>query len=167
MTTRKWGESFLKSGLPLEHFALMSLTSIGWTCEPHWEYRRINREGTKATFEIDLIAYSPGEGPELMLLAERKCHDEARFWFFLPCETEDHLAQREALSAGSNLKADSKLLHSAPYEMVADSDSEQLIGLAPLGVWGVTVSRNGSRKRPGGSRAAGQATCAARDREGR
>jgi hypothetical protein len=45
MSSQKWGESFLKSGLPLEHLTLLALKSIGWTCELHSEYLRVNREG--------------------------------------------------------------------------------------------------------------------------
>jgi len=33
MSGQIWGESFLKSGLPLEHLTLLTLRSIGWTCE--------------------------------------------------------------------------------------------------------------------------------------
>ena len=45
MSGQKWGESFLKSGLPLEHLTLSALKSIGWTCELHSEYLRATREG--------------------------------------------------------------------------------------------------------------------------
>jgi hypothetical protein len=123
MSGQKWGESFLKSGLPLEHLTLLALKSIGWTCELHSEYLRANREGQLKWFEHDVIAYSP-DG-DLELLVECKYHDESRFWFFLPCETEDHLAQYGALSAGENLYVDSAVLHSAPYE-VLESRSPRL-----------------------------------------
>jgi hypothetical protein len=86
MSGQKWGESFLKSGLPLEHLTLLALKSIGWTCELHSEYLRVNREGQLKWFEHDVIVFSP-EG-DLELLIECKYHDENRFWFFLPCETE-------------------------------------------------------------------------------
>jgi hypothetical protein len=80
------------------------------------------------------------------LLIECKYHDERFFWFFLPCETEDHLAQFGALSAGEDLYVDSMVLHSAPYQMLAQPDTRSLLGLAPKCVWGVTVSRDGTRQ---------------------
>jgi len=147
MSGQKWGESFLKSGLPLEHLTLLTLKSIRWTCELHSEYRRANREGELKWFEHDVIAYSPeSENGDLELLVECKYHDESRFWFFLPCETEDHLAQYGALSAGENLSVDSAVLHSAPYEVLASPNAETFLGLAPKCVWGVTVSRDGTRQ---------------------
>jgi len=80
----------------------------------HAEYRRANREGELRWFKHDVIAYSPESGNgDLELLVECKYHDESRFWFCLPCETEDHLAQYGALSAGENLYSDSAVLHSA------------------------------------------------------
>lgn len=59
MSGQKWGESFLKSGLLLEHLTLLALKSIGWTCELHYEYRRLNREGELKWFEHDVVAYRP------------------------------------------------------------------------------------------------------------
>jgi hypothetical protein len=147
MSGQKWGESFLKSGLPLEHLTVIALKSIGWSCELHSEYRRANREGDLKWFEHDVIAYSPTSNDgDLQLLIECKYHDESRFWFFLPCETEDHLAQYGALSAGENLFVDSAVLHSAPYEMLAHPAAETLLALAPRCVWGVTVSQDGTRQ---------------------
>lgn len=147
MPGQKWGESFLKSGLPLEHLTLLALKSIGWTCELHYEYRRANREGQLGWFEHDVIAYSPAsDNGDLELLVECKYHDESRFWFFLPCETEDHLAQYGALSAGANLWIDSAVMHSAPYEMLTEPKAESLLVLAPKSLWGVTVSKDGTRQ---------------------
>lgn len=147
MTSQKWGESFLKSGLPLEHLTLIALKGIGWECELRWEYQRHNRDGILSRFELDLVAYSPdSSGGDLMLLGECKYHDESRFWFFLPCETEDHLSQYEALSADENLYADRSVLHSAPYEFLAEPEAESLLALAPKAVWGVTVSQDGTRQ---------------------
>ncbi len=88
MGNQKWGESFLKSGLPLEHLTLLALKSIGWECELHYEYYRLNREKQIRRFEHDVISYSPwSEKSNIRLLIECKYHDESRFWFFLPCET--------------------------------------------------------------------------------
>ena len=87
MANQKWGESFLKSGLPLEHLTLLALKSISWECELHYEYFRLNREKQQRRFEHDVIAYSPNlENGDLRLLIECKYHDESRFWVFLPCE---------------------------------------------------------------------------------
>jgi len=147
MSGQKWGESFLKSGLPLEHLTLLTLKSIGWDCELHYEYSRPNREGVPKWFEHDVIAYSPHSNTgDMELLVECKYHDDSRFWFFLPCETEDHMSQYGALSAGENLYVDSAVFHSAPYQMLAQPNSETLLPLAPMCVWGVTVSRDGTRQ---------------------
>lgn len=147
MAIQKWGESFLKSGLPLEHLTLLALKSISWECELHYEYFRLNREKQQRRFEHDVIAYSPNlENNDLRLLIECKYHDESRFWVFLPCDTEDHLAQYGALSAGENLNVNSAVIHSAPYECLSNPESESLLSLAPKCVWGVTVSMDGTRQ---------------------
>lgn len=147
MSGQKWGESFLKSGLPLEHLTLLALKSIGWECELHYEYSRPNREGAEAWFEHDVIAYSPhSDTGDVELLIECKYHDDSRFWFFLPCETEDQLSQYGALSASENLYVDSAVFHSAPYEVLPQPSSETFLSLAPMCLWGVTVSRDGTRQ---------------------
>ena len=146
MSRQKWGESFLKSGLPLEHLTLLALRSIGWTCELHYEYERRNRNGEVKWFEHDVIGYSPDSYSGAMnLLIECKYHDERFFWFFLPCETEEHLTQYGALSSGEDLYIDSAVLHSAPYQMLARPDTRFLLELAPKCVWGVTISQDGTR----------------------
>ena len=141
---QKWGESFLKSGLPLEHLTLVTFKTLGWECEPRYEYQR---RGQLTYFEIDLIAYSPSdERGDLLFLVECKYHDEQRFWFFLPCSTVDHQAQYEAMSAGENLESDEHVVHFAPYSPLADPDKESLLTLAPKTTWGVTVSRSGAKE---------------------
>jgi hypothetical protein len=147
MSTKKWGETFLKTGLPLEHLALTTLTGMGWGCEPKYEYERPNRDGRLAWFELDLIAYAPpNTHGDLQLLIECKYHDEQRFWFFLPCTTVDHQAQYEALSAGGDLEADDEVLHYAPYVPLRNRRQHALISLAPRSVWGTNVSRSGARE---------------------
>ena len=59
MSKGKWGESFLKSGLPLEHLTLVTFKSLGWHCRTHIEYSRLNREKEEAWFEFDLEASGP------------------------------------------------------------------------------------------------------------
>lgn len=148
MASRKWGESFLKSGLPLEHLALTSFAALGWSCEPKWEYRRVNRNLELSYFEVDLVAHAPAddEGNHLMLLTECKYHDEQRFWFFLPCSTVDHQAQYGAMSAGQDLESDEEVLHYGPYTPLVHPARHTLAALAPLSVWGVTVSQSGQRE---------------------
>ena len=147
MSAKKWGETFLKTGLPLEHLALTTLTGMGWECEPKYEYERSNRQGRLAWFEVDLIAYAPSDvRGDLQLLIECKYHDEQRFWFFLPCTTVDHQAQDEALSAGGDLEADDEVLHYAPYVPLRKRKQHALISLVPRSVWGTNVSRSGARE---------------------
>lgn len=147
MSAKKWGETFLKTGLPLEHLALTTLTGMGWGCEPKFEYQRSNLEGDLKWFELDLIAYAPSDRRgELCVLIECKYHDEQRFWFFLPCTTADHQAQCEALSAGSDLEADDEVLHYAPYVPLRNRKRRVLISLAPRSVWGTNLSRSGARE---------------------
>ncbi|MEI6430307.1 MAG: hypothetical protein WCO45_18280 [Pseudanabaena sp. ELA607] len=90
MSKGKWGESFLKSGLPLEHLTLATFKSMGWICSPSIEVERPNREGQQTWFELDLEAHSPFENQDttLSFLVECKYHDASRFWFFLPHEPE-------------------------------------------------------------------------------
>lgn len=148
MTSRKWGETFLKSGLPLEHLAVTVLSGLGWRCQPRWEYLRHNREGDLRYFEIDLAASADSEASpdELVLLTECKYHDEQRFWFFLPCSTEDHKAQYGAMSAGQDPEADEEVLHFGPYDPLKEPKAHTLIDLAPQSVWGVTLSESGERQ---------------------
>jgi len=147
MSKKNWGETFLKTGLPLEHLALSTLVEAAWVCMPKYEYERENREGKLAWFEVDLVAKTPDSSRgNLNLLIECKYHDEQRFWFFLPCNTEDHLAQYNALSAGGDLEADPNVLHYAPYVPLQRMKGHSLISLAPKSVWGVNVSRVGTRE---------------------
>lgn len=144
MSSQKWGESFLKSGFPLEHATLLSINSLDWECELHHEYQRNNREGELKWFESDIIAYSPNNDMRLMI--ECKYHDPSRLWFFLPCTTVDHTAQYGALSAGENMETNRRVLNFAPYEALKQPDSDTLLSLAPKSVWGVTLSQDGQRQ---------------------
>lgn len=146
MTTRKWGETFLKTGLPLEHLVITTFTGLGWDCEPRYEYLRQNRKGNNVWFEIDMVASSPETAEALNMLIECKYHDEQRYWFFLPCTTENHLAQYGALSAGGDLESDAEVLHYAPYVPLRSKRRHSLISLAPKSVWGANISRAGTRE---------------------
>jgi hypothetical protein len=147
MSPQKWGESFLKSGLPLEHLTLTTLAALGWSCTPKWEYSRLNRDLKMSFFEIDLIASQyDNRVDRLTLLTECKYHDEQRFWFFLPCSTVDHQAQYGAMSAGHDLESDKYMLHYGPYIPLKHPKRHSLSKLAPLSVWGVTLSKSGDKQ---------------------
>jgi len=146
MSAKKWGEAFLKTGLPLEHFTLTVLTGEGWYCEPKWEYRRENREGKVVWFEVDMVASAPqNDRGSLTVLTECKYHDQQRFWIFLPCSSSSH-AQHGALSAGGDPESDCEVVHHGPYEPLAKPGDHTLIKLAPQAMWGVTVSHAGVRE---------------------
>jgi hypothetical protein len=55
----KWGESFLKSGFPLEHLTYITFKNLKWVCYPSFEYTRPNREKEEEWFEIDLVTKCP------------------------------------------------------------------------------------------------------------
>jgi hypothetical protein len=146
MSTKKWGETFLKTGLPLEHVTLTALTGAGWQCEPKWEYRRENRDRESVWFKVDLIAHGPpSDAGSITILTECKYHDQQRFWVFLPC-SDSALAQRGAPSAGGDPESDREVVHHGPYEPLIEPNEHTMIGLAPRAMWGVTVSRAGVRE---------------------
>lgn len=147
MTNQKWGESFLKSGLPLEHLTVMTFESLGWFCSLHYEYLRENRDGEPNWFELDIQAYSPeNDNGLLRFLIECKYNDLSKYWFFLPCETISHTAQYEALSAGEVVESNQRVLNFAPYEALSDPVSSSMLTLAPKSVWGVVVSQDGTKQ---------------------
>jgi hypothetical protein len=146
MSAKKWGESFLKTGLPLEHFTLTALADAGWDCEPQWEYQRANRDGQLVWFEVDLAAHAPeDDGGSLTILTECKYHDQQRFWIFLPCSSSSY-AQHGALSAGGDPESDGEVAHHGPYEPLTKPGAHTLISLAAQSMWGVSVSQAGVRE---------------------
>lgn len=147
MTNQKWGESFLKSGLPLEHLTVMTFESMGWFCSLHYEYLRQNREGESNWFELDIEAFSPdNDSGDLRFLIECKYNDLSKYWFFLPCETVSHTSQYDALSAGAVVESNQRTLNFAPYEALAEPLSPSILSLAPKSVWGVVVSQDGTKQ---------------------
>lgn len=147
MATSKWGESFLKSGLPLEHLVIMTFNSLGWECSPHYEYRRKNREGENAWFEIDVVAYSPMKTfDDLRLLVECKYHDTSRFWFFLPCVTTSHTAIYHALEAIDTVETNDRVFHYAPFPVLSNPSSPSALELATKSLWGVVVAADGTKQ---------------------
>ncbi len=146
MSTKKWGEAFLKTGLPLEHFTLTMLTGAGWHCEPKWEYQRTNRDGQLVWFEVDMALSAPEhDGGSLTILTECKYHDQQRFWIFLPCSSSSY-AQHGAQSAGEDPESDCEVVHHGPYEPLRKPEEHTLIALAPQSMWGVSVSQAGVRE---------------------
>jgi hypothetical protein len=135
MVMRKWGESFLKSGLPLEHLTLVTLRSLGWYCRPHLEYERPNREKVTTWFELDLEATSPvlNKTGSLTLLIECKYHDASRFWFFLPHERY-------------RWHFDDRVLNPMPLQVLQSPRADSFLSLAPTSVWGVVVSEGGEKQ---------------------
>ncbi len=145
MSGSKWGESFLKSGLPLEHITLMTFKSLNWECSLHYEYLRENREGTSAWFEVDMVATS--REWDLQFLVECKYHDTSRFWFFLPCLTIDHLSEYDALSvADVDLELDIHVFNSAPFESLKNQRTRGALDLASKSIWGVVTSHDGAKQ---------------------
>ncbi len=132
MSKRKWGESFLKSGLPLEYLTMTAFKSLGWKCEQNVEYQRKNRDGKIAWFELDLSTISPqdDDDTELGFLIECKYHDLSRFWMFFPWET----------NAFAN---NSSLFNPAPFQILAEPLSKSGLSLAPISHWGSVVSESG------------------------
>lgn len=146
MSKAKWGESFLKTGVPFEHLTLMTLNSAGWLCELHHEYRRPSFKDEDRTFEIDLVALQRlGHRPGLCLIIECKYHDEERFWFFLPSINADHLSSF-GLGSSENLEADERVLFFVPLNPLAGEPSSSMLPLAPKSFWGTVVSRTGQKQ---------------------
>ena len=146
MSTKKWGEAFLKTGLPLKHLTVTELSAAGWYCAPKWEYPRANRDHEVVWFEVDLVAYAPfSERGELTILTECKYHDGQRSWIFLPCGSSLH-AQYGALSAGGDPESDSEVVHHGPYDPLLEPLNHTLIKLAPQSTWGVNISQTGARE---------------------
>lgn len=136
MSTTKWGESFLKSGLPLEHLTIVTLQASGWACTPHVEYERQASESGNTWFEIDLLAskHIEQKAIELILLTECKYHDESRFWFFLPYTSE------------GRWRFNDRILNCAPFAALVSPRSDSLFALAEASTWGIVVSKDGVKQ---------------------
>ncbi len=134
MGTRSWGESFLKSGLPLEHFTLVTLKSLGFMCASNLEY--LSRDGdVKKWRELDVAAEYPEPNGDAILsfLVECKYHDLSRFWFFLPCESP-------------RWQIDRAVFNFAPVEMLVEPRSTGAFDLAPLSTRGLVVAEDGTKQ---------------------
>jgi len=140
LSGKKWGESFLKSGLPLEHIAAITFKSLGFQNWAHVTFKRKNREGQDATFEIDLLAERMKISRNTMLsfLVKCKYHDEVRFWFFHPLDLEQ-----------CRWYFDSRVFNCGPFPTIETkfrrgSVSNTVLKTAPLSYWGVVVEKDGS-----------------------
>ena len=135
MGATKWGESFLKSGLPLEHFTKVALESAGWSISEHWEYERLNRDKNSEWFEIDLEATSEiaHRHCELSFIIECKYHDTSRFWFFLPRKQE-------------RFQFNSFVFNTGPFHSLVEPRSNSVFGLGPISTWGLVVSEDGVKQ---------------------
>ena len=147
MATRKWGEALLKSGLPLEHLAITTLTALGWSCEPKYEYERSNRDGESKWFELEFIAWGrPGKTGDLNLLVECKLPRRQKIWFFLPCTTVITLLSTKPCRPETIWKEMGASFTIPLTFLCASQIRRSLISLAPKSVWGVSVSRAGVRE---------------------
>jgi hypothetical protein len=134
MRKRKWGESFLKSGLPLEHLTQATLRKEGWTCGTV-DYSRPNRKGQETWFELDLAAsfYAQNGGPDLSLLIECKYHDPSRFWFFLPHEVE-------------RWPFDDRVLNCGPLQLLRKPRHRSFVDLVVASAKPIVVSEDGLKQ---------------------
>jgi len=136
MASGKWGESFLKSGFPLEHLTFVTFKNAEWDCHPNFEYTRMNREKQEEWFEVDLVAKGPifNKSTQLSMLIECKYHDPSRYWFFLPHE-----------SSGRWL-FDDRVLNCAPYQTLRRPRANTLLTAAPLSSRAIVVSQDGAKQ---------------------
>jgi len=136
MAGGKWGESFLKSGFPLEHLVLVIFKNLQWDCHPNFEYTRLNREKHEEWFEVDLVAKCPrfNETTQLSMLLECKYHDPSRYWFFLPHE-----------SSGRWL-FDDRALNCAPYQTLRHPRANTILREAPLSSHAIVVAQDGAKQ---------------------
>lgn len=130
----KWGESFLKSGLPLEHFTLLAFKRLKYICSPNIEYAR-GEEPMERWFELDLSAYSSrrNKNTNLAFLTECKYHDLSRFWFFLPCET-------------GRWQFNDRVFNCIPVQTLSRPHAKGALKLALLSHRGLVVSKNGTKQ---------------------
>ena len=134
MNRGKWGESFLKSGLPLEHLTQVTFRSAGWSCSRQYEYARSDKEGV--WFEVDLVASSPNFNKDtgLEVLVECKYHDLSRHWFFLPHDSQGRWC------------FDDRVLNCGPYQTLRNPRSNTFLPLAPQSSGGIVVSEDGTKQ---------------------
>jgi hypothetical protein len=136
MSHGKWGESFLKSGLPLEHLTQVTFHTLRWYSHPQIEYSRRNREGQDAWFELDLMVTSPSmnRDTDLAFLIECKYHDASRYWFFLPHVTIGRWYFND------------RVLNCAPYPTLQKPRIATILNLAPASSGGIVISEDGTKQ---------------------
>jgi hypothetical protein len=136
MAAPKWGESFLKSGLPLEHLTHVTFHSLQWYTLPRHEFSRPNKENDESWFELDLMTTRPhnNRSTELSFLIECKYHDLSRYWFFLPCESSGRWC------------FDDRVFNCAPYPTLRKPRANTVLELAPMSTGGIVVSMDGQKQ---------------------
>jgi len=136
MATPKWGESFLKSGLPLEHLTHVTFHSLKWLNYPQHEYSRPNEKNQETWFELDLMTTCPEEnrGTELSFLIECKYHDLSRYWFFLPYDPSGRWC------------FDDRVFNCAPFPTLRKPRADTVLKLAPKSSGGIVVSMDGQKQ---------------------
>ncbi len=134
MASRKWGESFLKSGLPLEHAVLVTFSSMDFECSPSVEYE-FDDGNRRLWRELDLFASSLFENGDTTLhfLVECKYHDPSRSWFFLPRDTERWASNDRVFNCG-------------PVQTLAHPRQRSALDLAPVSYRGIVVSEDGQKQ---------------------
>jgi len=135
MNNRKWGESFLKSGIPLEYQAFLIFKSNNCTCSFHSEYQRFNEDHKLTWFENDIFAnYGKfNKDTDLNFIIECKYHDLSRFWMFIPY-----------LDGG--FQHDGGVLTCGPYRMLENPDKKGAIQLAKQAQYGLVISEDGIKQ---------------------
>ena len=135
MSKSKWGESFLKSGLPLEHLTQVTLQTLGWSNNAPVQYARNNEEDRETWFELDLESTypEPNRDTELSLLIECKYHDLSRFWFFLPHEVKGWYM-------------DDRFLNCGPLQTLKEPHARTFLNLAPASTGGIVVFADGTKQ---------------------
>jgi hypothetical protein len=136
MSQGKWGESFLKSGLPLEHLTQVTFHTLRWDCYPQIEYPRRNRDGQDVWFELDLMVIAPpmNRDTDLAFLVECKYHDASRYWFFLP-----HVRT-------GRWYFNDRVLNCAPYQTLQEPRIRTILDLAPASSSGIVISEDGTKQ---------------------
>jgi hypothetical protein len=134
VTAGKWGESFLKSGMPLEHVVLVAFRSLNYVCEPGIEYECCDGDEYKFR-ELDLDACSSqvNQSTCLHFLVECKYHDPSRHWFFLPHERHRWYFNDRVFNCG-------------PMQTLSRPRAQGALNLAPLSYMGLVVSEDGTKQ---------------------
>jgi len=135
---KKWGESFLKSGAPLEYLAFAKMESLGFETYQNVEYERKITDGKSKVFSIDIQADKQlKNGINLELLIECKYHDPSKLWMFIPFPYD-------YMRAG--WCCDRHILNNGPIEFLRHPNKRNFINLGQRASWNIVVSKDGVRQ---------------------